>query len=96
VLTHLVEPLFRYSRTVRYGIRYGGTVNSKVYVMKSPAPERVRLRRPKGSGQYPVIPVRLSPEIVEVIDKLAAKAKSSRSGYIRGLIEAGLKRRPKA
>jgi metal-responsive CopG/Arc/MetJ family transcriptional regulator len=63
--------------------------------MKSPAPERVRLRRPKGSGQYPVIPVRLPPEIVEAIDKLAAKAKISRSTYIRQLIEAGLKRRPK-
>jgi hypothetical protein len=73
-----------------------GLVNHKVYAMKPPNSEQVRLRRPKGSGQHPVVPVRLPSELIDVIDKLAAKAKCSRSGLIRHLIEAGLKRRPKA
>jgi metal-responsive CopG/Arc/MetJ family transcriptional regulator len=63
--------------------------------MKPPKGEQVRLRRPKGSGRHPVVPVRLPPELIDVIDKLAAKTKCSRSGLIRQLIEAGLKRRPK-
>jgi hypothetical protein len=64
------------------------------YTMKPPTTERLRLRRPKGSGQYPVVPVRLPPDLLVAIDKLAAKIKSSRSEAVRLLIEAGLKRRP--
>jgi metal-responsive CopG/Arc/MetJ family transcriptional regulator len=62
--------------------------------MKPPTTERLRLRRPKGSGQYPVVPVRLPPDLLVAIDKLAAKIKSSRSEAVRLLIEAGLKRKP--
>jgi metal-responsive CopG/Arc/MetJ family transcriptional regulator len=40
--------------------------------------------------------VRLPVAMVEALDKLAARAKGSRSGLIRQFIEAGLKRRPMA
>jgi predicted transcriptional regulator len=54
--------------------------------------EPARKRRQKGLGAYPASPVRLPPEIVEAIDKVAAKAKTTRSGLIRQFIEDGLRR----
>jgi len=58
-------------------------------------PEKARLRRPKGSGAYPITPLRLPPELVMSIDKHAERAGTTRSGLIRQFIEAGLKRRQK-
>jgi hypothetical protein len=57
--------------------------------------EKVRQRRPRGSGAYPGIPLRLPPEMVAAIDAWAETADTTRSGAIRQWIEAGLKRRPK-
>jgi hypothetical protein len=64
--------------------------------MKPVATERVRKRRPRGSNPYPIIPVRVPPEVVAAIDSWARKADKTRSEAVRLLIEAGLKRRPKA
>ena len=58
-------------------------------------PQKVRRRRPKGSGSYSIIPVRVSPELVAAIDKVARNLGISRSECIRQFLEAGLKRRPK-
>jgi len=55
-----------------------------------------RKRRPKGSGSYPLIPVRVSPELVAAIDKVARKLGISRSECVRQWIMEGLKRRPQA
>jgi hypothetical protein len=63
--------------------------------MRAVATDRVRKRRPRGSDPYPIIPVRVPPEVVAAIDSWAAKADKTRSEAIRLLIEAGLKRRPK-
>jgi hypothetical protein len=54
-----------------------------------------RKRRPRGSGAYPTTPIRLPPELVEALDRYAAKIKSNRSAVMRQFIEAGLKRPPK-
>jgi hypothetical protein len=62
---------------------------------KSPIVEKPRQRRPKGSGVYPIFPLRLPPDLAERIDKAATKAGTTKSGLIREWIEAGLKRRPK-
>jgi hypothetical protein len=57
--------------------------------------EKERQRRPKGSGKYPIVPMRLDPVLVAEIDKVANKHGTTRTGQIREWIEAGLKRRPK-
>lgn len=65
--------------------------------MRTPAKpaERVRQRRPKGSGPYPHTPLRLAPDLVAAIDKVAAKLGISRSECIRQWIQDGLKRAAK-
>ena len=56
------------------------------------AMEPVRKRRAKGLGAHPMVPLRLPPETIEALDRLAAKTKNSRSGLIRQFIDTGLKR----
>jgi hypothetical protein len=60
---------------------------------KRPEDKQKPGRRP--TGRDPVIPVRLPPEMIEALDRRAAKTNGGRSGLIRQFIEAGLKRRPK-
>ena len=54
--------------------------------------EKERQRRPKGSGRYPIVPMRLAPELVARVDKVADKRGNTRSGLVRQWIEEGLKR----
>ena len=63
---------------------------------KSPIVEKPRKRRPKGSGVYPIFPLRLPPDLAERIGKAAAKEQAPLDrSLFEEWIEAGLKRRPK-
>ena len=58
--------------------------------------------RPKGkrgrpaTGHHPTLGGRVPAETIAAIDAYAAKVGTTRSDAMRRLIEAGLKRRPKA
>jgi hypothetical protein len=82
-----------------YTLSYGGQQGKYLIVVKRGKPagrsEKERLRRPKGSGKHPIVPMRLDPVLVAEIDKAANKRGTTRTGQIRQWIEEGLKRRPK-
>jgi hypothetical protein len=83
-----------------YTLSYGGQQGKYLIVVKrgklAGRSEKERQRRPKGSGKYPIVPMRLDPVLVAEIDKVAKKNGTTRTGQIRQWIKEGLKRRPKA
>ena len=54
--------------------------------------EKERQRRPKGSGKYPMLPMRLDPVLVAKVDRVANKRGTTRTGLIRQWIEEALMR----
>ncbi len=65
---------------------------------KSPKAKAEHKRKPgrPATGVDPVIPIRLPAPLTAAIDAWAAKVGTNRSDAMRQLLEAGLKRRPKA
>jgi hypothetical protein len=69
--------------------------NKKMTKATSVKQKRKRLGRPR-TGITPLVAFRPPQQLIEAIDAWAAAAEVSRSEAMRRLIEAGLKRRPKA
>jgi hypothetical protein len=67
-----------------------------VYGMSKRKPTKKMGRPPKAEGAAIVVPARLPPPIAAAVDEYALSHAITRSEAVRRLIEAGLKRRPKA
>jgi len=50
----------------------------------------VRKRRPRGTGKYPLIAIRLSPQLISQLDRYAKERKISRSEAVREFVSRGL------
>jgi hypothetical protein len=55
-----------------------------------PTKKVVRKRRPRGSGNYPIIAARLPPDIVSQVEQYAKQHKISRSEAIVAILRKGL------
>jgi hypothetical protein len=67
-----------------------------VYGMSKRKQAKKMGRPPKAEGAAIVVPARLPPVIAAAVDEYASSSGITRSEAVRRLIEAGLKRRPKA
>ena len=66
---------------------------------KPPAAKKLPIKRGPGrpaTGRDPTLGGRVPAELIAAVDAYAAKAGINRSDAMRRLLEAGLKRRPKA
>jgi hypothetical protein len=62
----------------------------------NPTQKKKRGRPPNPKGRRLSIPISFPPALVAILDAYAAREGINRSEAVRRLVEAGLKRRPKA
>jgi len=59
--------------------------------MSTPPQKKKMGRPPKPGGASAVVPVRIAPDVLALLDAYAERAGVTRSDAVRQLIEAGLK-----